>query len=316
MNIKCECKDICDIMRVKPSEICTNGPWRMRTGHANGMRWIPGRCAVAHVEMRKTRECKIREMRENAKPARYASARMANCVGSRDVHNSWDARKREESEREVRERRENVKCVKYAKCETRDICEMRNMRYMRDAKHAIYARCETRDICEMRNARYMRDAQKCETCKNARCAETQKRKNTKIAKVAALQQVQYKVLLYGLYAPIETWVSTTRHWDGRVGGMHFMGMILHVLSVILNDSLRVVPESLVSAELVNNTQPLMIIEDLPWQTPWSRSQVVTLLPAAPISWCCQPKVYVVRYVLLPPTLFTSFPSLTCWICLW
>jgi hypothetical protein len=46
-----------------------------------------------------------------------------------------------------------------------------------------------------------------------------------------------------------------------------MGMILHVLSVILNDSLRVVPESLVSAELVNNTQPLTIIEDLPWRTP-------------------------------------------------
>jgi len=32
--------------------------------------------------------------------------------------------------------------------------------------------------------------------------------NAKIAKVAALQQVQYKVLRYGLYAPIETWVST------------------------------------------------------------------------------------------------------------
>jgi hypothetical protein len=30
------------------------------------------------------------------------------------------------------------------------------------------------------------------------------RENAKIAKVAALQQVQYKVLLYGLYAPIET----------------------------------------------------------------------------------------------------------------
>jgi hypothetical protein len=28
----------------------------------------------------------------------------------------------------------------------------------------------------------------------------------KIMKVAALQQVQYKVLWYGLYAPIETWV--------------------------------------------------------------------------------------------------------------
>jgi hypothetical protein len=75
-------------MRVKPSEIRTNGPWRMRTGHANGMRWIPGRRAVAHVEMQKMRECKIREMCENAKPARYASARIVNCVGSRDVHNS------------------------------------------------------------------------------------------------------------------------------------------------------------------------------------------------------------------------------------
>jgi hypothetical protein len=75
-------------MRVKQSEIRTNGPWRMRTGHANGMRWIPGRRAVAHVEARKTRECEIREMRENAKCTGYANAQIANCVGTRDVPNS------------------------------------------------------------------------------------------------------------------------------------------------------------------------------------------------------------------------------------
>jgi hypothetical protein len=34
-------------------------------------------------------------------------------------------------------------------------------------------------------------------------------KIAKIAKVVVLQQVQYKVLLYGLYTPVETWVSTT-----------------------------------------------------------------------------------------------------------
>jgi hypothetical protein len=75
-------------MRVKQGEIRTNGPWRMRTGHANGMRWIPGRRTVAHVEAQKTRECEIRKMRENAKPTRYVSVRIANCVGTQDVPNS------------------------------------------------------------------------------------------------------------------------------------------------------------------------------------------------------------------------------------
>jgi hypothetical protein len=36
------------------------------------------------------------------------------------------------------------------------------------------------------------------------CEMHKTRKNAKIVKVAALQQVQYKVLRYGLYAPIET----------------------------------------------------------------------------------------------------------------
>jgi len=110
--------------------------------------------------------------RENAKPARYTSARIANCVGTRDVPNSWDARKREESETR---NAWDAKCARYAKRETRE--------------NAKCEKCDVRDMCE-----------------NAKCA--------KIAKVAALQQVQYKVLLYGLYAPIETWVSTAGNLDG------------------------------------------------------------------------------------------------------
>jgi hypothetical protein len=172
-------------MRVKQSEIRTNGPWRMRTGHANGMRWIPGRRAVVHVKAWKTWEmkntwkremwntqkretrkicvcakcelcemCKMHEKREMLitwKRTRYVSARNANCVGSRNVKMRgiwmWNA----------------------WQCKVHE-----------NAKH------EMREICEM-----------CETCEIA-----------KIAKVTALQQVQYKVLQYGLYAPIETWVST------------------------------------------------------------------------------------------------------------
>jgi hypothetical protein len=45
-----------------------------------------------------------------------------------------------------------------------------------NAKHTIYAKCEMRDVCEM----------------------------LENAKIAALQQVQYKLLLYGLYVSIET----------------------------------------------------------------------------------------------------------------
>jgi hypothetical protein len=142
-------------MRVKQSEICTNGPWRMRTGHANGMRWIPGRRAVAHVEAQKTRECKIRKMHENVKCAGYA--------------NAWI--------------RENARCAK--------------MRNARKREMRGNAKC-----AETRNAR------KCRNAKTPKPRKRENRENTKIAKVAALQQVQYKVLLYGLYAPVETWVST------------------------------------------------------------------------------------------------------------
>jgi len=52
-----------------------------------------------------------------------------------------------------------------------------------------------REMHEMQNTR---DALKREM------REIREHENAKIVKVAALQQVQYKVLLYGLYAPIET----------------------------------------------------------------------------------------------------------------
>jgi len=113
-------------------------------------------------------------MRENMKRAGYASARIANNVGTRDVYNSWDVRKREESETRI---------ARDAKCAT-------------DAIYAKCEKCDVRDVSE-----------------NAKCAKTRKarkRENAKIAKVVALLQVQYKVLLYGLYAPVETWVSTAR----------------------------------------------------------------------------------------------------------
>jgi hypothetical protein len=48
--------------------------------------------------------------------------------------------------------------------------------------------------------------------KYAKCAKTRDARKRENTKIAALQQVQYKVLLYGLYAPIETWVSTA-HWQ-------------------------------------------------------------------------------------------------------
>jgi hypothetical protein len=49
-----------------------------------------------------------------------------------------------------------------------------------------------------------RSARKCEKRGNVETPKCENRENAKIAKVVALQQVQYKVLLYGLYAPIET----------------------------------------------------------------------------------------------------------------
>jgi len=50
----------------------------------------------------------------------------------------------------------------------------------------------------------MRNVRKREMRGNAKTQKRKNRENAKIAKVATLQQVQYKVLLYGLYAPIET----------------------------------------------------------------------------------------------------------------
>jgi len=108
----------------------------------------------------------------------------------------------------------NARMRNMRKCETREICECMNYELCGIARHAQYVRCvKTRGIwnvkyvrcAEMWNAQYMR---KCEMHKNAKCAKTRNTWNAKIVKVAALQQVQHKVLLYGLYAPIETWVST------------------------------------------------------------------------------------------------------------
>jgi hypothetical protein len=151
-------------MRVKQSEIHTNGPWRMRTGHANRMRWIPGRCAVAHVKARKTRECENAkcEICENAKPARLyvcAKCELWNCEMCEmcEVH--------EKHKMLITQKHENVQDMR-----------VRKMQTLWDPKMHV--------ICEMcENVRYL----KCE-----------------IAKVAMLQQVQYKVLQYGLYTPIET----------------------------------------------------------------------------------------------------------------
>jgi hypothetical protein len=112
-----------------------------------------------------------------------------------------------------REKHENVKYAKCARMQNlrdmrvrelrsvwdREMCIIREMRKnARNLKHEMRERCEN-----TRCAKYV----KYEMCENARCAEAPKRENAKtakIAKVATLQQVQYKVLLYGLYAPIET----------------------------------------------------------------------------------------------------------------
>jgi len=92
------------------------------------------------------------------------------------------------------EKRENAK---YAKC-----AKMRNPRDTRVRELRTVWERETCLIREMReNAR---NARECEMRENVKCVEMPKRENAKIAKVVALQQVQYKVLLYGLYAPVET----------------------------------------------------------------------------------------------------------------
>jgi hypothetical protein len=62
-------------------------------------------------------------------------------------------------------------------------------------ENAKREKCDVRDMCE---------SAKCAKMRKARNVETPKRENAKIAKVVVLQQVQYKVLLYGLYAPVET----------------------------------------------------------------------------------------------------------------
>jgi len=87
-----------------------------------------------------------------------------------------------------------------------DICEMRNARKHEMRENAKCEKCDVRDMCESAKCAKMRKARNVETPKR------ENRENTKIAKivkVVVLQQVQYKVLLYGLYAPVETWVSTT-----------------------------------------------------------------------------------------------------------
>jgi hypothetical protein len=81
----------------------------------------------------------------------------------------------------IREMRENARNLK------REMCEMRNARETREREMR-----ERRDICEMRNA------------KRAIYAKTRSARKCENAKIAALQQVQYKVLLYGLYMPVET----------------------------------------------------------------------------------------------------------------
>jgi hypothetical protein len=69
---------------------------------------------------------------------------------------------------------------------------------------------ENAKYAETRNARYMREREMRDICENAKCAiyvkmrNVRKCENAKIANVAVLQQVQYKVLQYGLYTPIET----------------------------------------------------------------------------------------------------------------
>jgi len=175
-------------MQVKQSEICTNGSWRMRTGHVNGMRWILGRHAVAYVKAWKTRECKKAKCKicGNAKPTRYVSVWNTNCVGSQNARNMWDAWKCEESEMW------NAWNMRDAwKCETHENAKT--------WKHARYASAQNANCGITKCTQYVR------------CTKTQgmrKHENIKIVKVAALQQVQYKVLQYGLYVPIETWVST------------------------------------------------------------------------------------------------------------
>jgi len=99
------------------------------------------------------------------------------------------------------------------KRETREICECTNYELCGIAECAQYVRCvKTRGIwnakctrcAEMRN---MRKTRKCENARYMRKCEMLE--SAKITKVAVLQQVQYKVLQYDLYAPIETWVSTS-----------------------------------------------------------------------------------------------------------
>jgi hypothetical protein len=94
---------------------------------------------------------------------------------------------------------------------TRDM-QVRELRTVWDRKMCIIRemRENARNLkCEMRERRKnTKCAKYAKRVVYAKCTEMPKRKIAKIAKVAALQQVQYKVLLYGLYVPIETRVST------------------------------------------------------------------------------------------------------------
>jgi len=130
-------------MRVKQSEIHTNGPWRMRTGHANRMRWILGRCVVAHVKVQKMQECENAKckIRKNAKPTRLCVC--TKCEAKMQKH-------------------ENARDMWVHKMQT---VESRNARNMWDAWK--------REVSEMRNTWNMQDAQ------NAKYAKTQKCENAK-----------------------------------------------------------------------------------------------------------------------------------------
>jgi hypothetical protein len=124
----------------------------------------------------------------------------------------WNAMDPREARGSTCQSMKNARMWNMRKCKTHEICKCTNYELCGIMKCAQYVRCvKTQGIWNAKCVKYAR---------YARCAETQnvqymrKHKiremhgNTKIMKVAALQQVQYKVLQYGLYAPIETWVST------------------------------------------------------------------------------------------------------------
>jgi hypothetical protein len=113
---------------------------------------------------------------------------------------------------------QSVKNARMQKCEmwnmwkheTHEICKCAKYELCGIAKCAQHVRCvKTREIWNAKYVRCMetRNMGKCETCNIC--------ENVKIAKVTTLQQVQYKVLRYGLYMPIETSVSTAEKSMGE-----------------------------------------------------------------------------------------------------